>query len=82
MLMRNMEAYEQSELRNLQEQVEALTEAQRLELATPTKEQMAQPDDPWVLDILIAKKRLCQLLSHWSPAVRAGYEQLEQALDG
>lgn len=80
-LIREMETYEQSEIRKLQEQVEALTEAQLLELATPTEAQMAQHDDPWILDTLTAKKRLCQLLSHWSLEVRAGYEQLEQALN-
>lgn len=81
-LRSDAEAYEHSEMRKLQEQVEALTEVQLLELATPTKEQVAQLDSPWVLDTLTAKKRLCQLISHRSPGVQAGYEQLEQALDG
>lgn len=65
----------------LRERVEALTEAQRIELATATPAQLADPSDPHVLDLLSAKKFLCGLLSDPSPAVRAGYEEMHRALN-
>ncbi|KYF81330.1 hypothetical protein BE20_01615 [Sorangium cellulosum] len=81
-LRRDAEAYEQGEMRKLEEQVEALTDAQWIELSTPTEDQLARLDDAWVLDMLTAKKRLCQLASRRPHVAQSGYEQLEQALDG
>jgi hypothetical protein len=81
LLRRDAEAYERAELQAIAEQIAALTESQRRELATPTEEQWARRQDPWVLDILTTKKRLSQLIPDPSPAVEAGYQQLDQALN-
>jgi hypothetical protein len=81
MLRRDAEAYERAELQAIEEQIAALTESQRRELATPTEEQWARRQDPRVLDILTAKKRLSQFIPNPSPAVQAGYQRLDQALN-
>lgn len=76
------EAHDRRERAKLQAQVEALTDAQLVELATPTAEQLAQRSSPWVQDILAAKKELCRLITRRSPDVQAGEAQLAAALDG
>lgn len=80
-LRRDAKAYERAELWALQEQIAALNELQRIELATPTEEQWARREDPWVLDVLTAKKRLSRLIPDPSPAVQAGFERLDEALN-
>lgn len=75
------EAYEREGMEALRQQVEALTEAQRLELATATEEELRRRDDPNVLDALTARSRLCALLSARSPAVEAARVRLTRALD-
>lgn len=74
------EAYEQQEMQALRARVAALTETQREELATPTEAQLARLDDPYVIDDLTAKQRLCRLMDHQSAAVAAGCERIAQAL--
>jgi hypothetical protein len=76
------EDYERRERAKLQAQVEALTDAQLVELATPTAEQLAQLSSPWVQDILAARKDLCQFITRRSPDVQAGEDRLAAALDG
>jgi hypothetical protein len=76
------ETHDRRERAKLQAQVEALTEAQLVELATPTADQLAQAASPWVQDILTAKKDLCQFITRRSPEVQAGEARLAAALDG
>jgi hypothetical protein len=76
------ETYDRREQAKLQAQVEALTEAQLVELATPTAEQLAHLSDLWVQDILAAKKDLCRFITRRSPEVQAGEDRLAAALDG
>jgi hypothetical protein len=80
-LVARAKAYDRDEMTKLRQRVEALTEAQRVELATPTPEQLADADDPWVLDLLTARSELCRFIPRPSPAVQAGREQLARALD-
>jgi hypothetical protein len=83
-LRADAEACEREDLRALNDQISRLTEAQLLELATPTDEQLAQREDPWTLDTLTAKKRLCLLAfsaGRRSPAIQAAYEGLDRALN-
>ena len=75
------EAYEREAMEALRRQVEALTESQRLELATATEEELLRRDDPHMLDALTARSRLCELLSARSPAVEAARVRLTRALD-
>lgn len=81
LLRRDAEAYERAEVEALSAFVAVLTEQQRVELATPTEEQWSRREDPRVLDILTAKKRLLRLISDPSPAVKAGIQRLERALN-
>jgi hypothetical protein len=76
------EAYDRREQAKLQAQVEALTDAQLVELATPTADQLAQIADPWVQDVLTAKQELCRFITRRSPTVQAGEDRLAAALGG
>jgi hypothetical protein len=64
----------------LQAQVEALTDAQLVELATPTADQLAAIADPYVQDVLAAKHALAQFITRRSAAVQAGADRLAAAL--
>lgn len=75
-------AYDARELARLRAQVERLTDTQLVELATPTAEQLAQRSDPWVMDILAARKDLCRFIVRRSADVQAGEALMAAALDG
>lgn len=75
-------SHDRREQAELQAQVATLTDAQLLELATATPEQLAQIADPSVQDILAAKRDLCQFITRRSPAVQAAQDRLAAALDG
>jgi hypothetical protein len=79
---RDAASFERVETAKLQAQIDALTEAQRLELVTPTSAQRAAHDDTWILDELTAKKRLGKLIAHPSAAVQEGLLQLDPVLGG
>jgi hypothetical protein len=79
-LQREADEYEARQMKALEEHVLALTDAQLVELVTPTPQQLAHRDDADVLDLLAAKKRLAALASRVSPEVQHGRELLEQAL--
>jgi hypothetical protein len=80
-LRREAESFEQAELRALSDQVAALTEQQRLELAGVTEDQRTRRNDARVLDILTAKKRLSALIPNPSPSIEAAYRDLVRALN-
>ena len=80
-ISRDAQRYEQEEMKRLQQQVEALTEAQLIELVTPTADQLAHTDSPHVLDMLSAKEHLSRFILHRSPAVRAAHDRLVRALE-
>src|SRR5262245_19217925 len=76
------EAHDDRERARLQAQVDALSDAQLVELATPTADQLAQIASPWVQDTLAAKQELCKLITRRTPEVQAGVDRLAAALDG
>jgi hypothetical protein len=75
------DAFEAAELYTLKQEVTKLSDAQKVELVTPTPQQKAQKDDAYVLDILTAKKILYYLIDDPTPQVKAGYLMLEELLN-
>ena len=68
-------------LKKLKQEIAALSEPQKVELVTPTRQQRANRADPRVLDMLTAKKVLYGLIDTPSQDVRAGYADLAALLN-
>ena len=75
------ETFEAMAMHTLQQDVAALSEAQKIALVTPTPQQRANRDDPEILDILSAKKVLYSLIDAPSPEVQLGYQSLKELLN-
>ena len=80
-IQREAEVYKSIELGAIRDMVAQLSEAQRIELATPTKDQIAHVSDARVLDALTVKKRLTAMIPDPSPAVQDGYKRLDSLLN-
>ena len=74
-------AFEAAAMHTLEQDVAALSEAQKIALVTPTPQQRANRDDPEILDILSAKKVLYSLIGAPSPEVQLGYQSLKELLN-
>lgn len=73
-------AFETAEVNALKQDIEKLSEAQKIALVSPGEQPIENREDPWVLDILTAKERLYALIDHPSPEVKAGYRALVNVL--
>jgi hypothetical protein len=80
-LKREAEVFERGQIKAISEQVAALNERQRLELAGLTNEQRTRLSDARTLDVLTAKKRLSELIPNPSSAVQTAYRDLAQAVN-
>lgn len=72
---------DEAETARLAARVEALSEAQRLELATPDPAVLEDPEDPWNLDELTARRALGRMITRPSEAVMAAMERLCAGLE-
>lgn len=64
------------ELEELQQAISSLSEAEKVSLIAPARYQSENKEEPHILDILAAKKRLYALIATPSASIRKAYEEL------